>query len=37
MLDAFQVMAWTVVLGLPLLLLIRRGTGMARQRDTKGE
>lgn len=26
-LDAFEVMAWTVVIGLPLLLLIRKGVG----------
>jgi len=26
-LDAFEIMAWSVVVGLPLLLLIRKGTG----------
>jgi DHA2 family multidrug resistance protein len=33
-LDAFDVMAWTVVLGLPLLLLIRKGIGKHRKLET---
>jgi len=32
-LDAFYVMAWTVIIGLPLLLLVRKGAGKVRRSE----